>query len=180
MPDIVTLAKGIGGGYQPLAATIVREKLVDCFQRAGSLDHGHTYIGHAVACAAGTAVVQTIEDEKLLDRVNSQGAKVHSALVSAFGQHPHVGDIRGRGLFRALEFVADRETKAPLPEAAKTAKLLKVSAMRHGLICYPGGGNQASGLSSHILLAPPFILEDSHIDELVEKLNGVIGEVIGG
>jgi adenosylmethionine-8-amino-7-oxononanoate aminotransferase len=178
LPDIVTLAKGLGGGYQPLAATVVREKLVDGLQSNGGFDHGHTYIGHATACAAGAAVVETIAQENLLESVVQKGELLQKALEEAFAQHPHIGDIRGRGLFRAIEFVEDRGSKLPLENAGTIAKQLKASAMRHGLICYPGAGSAESGLSTHLLLAPPFILEDCHIDELVVKLTAVIDEVI--
>jgi len=178
LPDIVTIAKGIGGGYQPLAATIVRRKVVELFSAEGnSFDHGHTYVGHATACAAGVAVLETFEQEGLLAAVVEKGMQLQRALEAAFLHHPNVGDIRGRGLFRALEFVTNKSSKKPVANGAATAKKLKQSAMQHGLICYPGSGRIEDGLSCYILLAPPFILETAHIEELVEKLAAVMSEV---
>lgn len=174
VPDLVTLAKGIGGGYQPLAATVARKKLVTFFKHEGGFDHGHTYIGHATACAAGLAVTRTLKEEDLLKRVQAQGAKYLAALTKRFSQHPHVGDIRGRGLFLGLEFVADRESKTPVKDAGAVAGQLKKAAMKNGLICYPGAAE-----SAHILLAPPFILEDQHIGEALDKLERIIQEVFG-
>lgn len=179
-PDIVTLAKGIGGGYQPLAATIVASQLVDIFRKAPSgFAHGHTYIGHATACTAGVAVLETLEKHQLLGAVRQKGEQLQQALQEAFAAHPNVGDIRGRGLFRAIEFVADKRSKQALPESAKLATRLHTVGMAHGLMCYPGGGNEEGGSSCHILLAPPFILEDRHIEELIDRLGCVVREVFG-
>lgn len=178
LPDIVTLAKGIAGGYQPLAATITRAHIHDIFISSGKgFDHGHTYVGHASACAAGLAVLKVIDEDKLLQNVRKQGDYLQNALETAFGHHPNVGDIRGRGLFRGIEFVADKDTKTPFPDEAKITKALKAATMRHGLICYPGGGSFQDGLGSHILLAPPFILQEEHIDQLIAKLRLIFDEV---
>lgn len=178
LPDIVTLAKGIAGGYQPLAATIARSHILETLSKSGkNFDHGHTYVGHAAACAAGLAVINVIDEENLLDRVNSQGGKLHTALLKAFEDHPHVGDIRGRGLFRGIEIVEDKASKRPFPDDKKITARLMQSVMKNGLICYPGGGSEIDGLGSHILLAPPFILEDKHIEQLIEKLTAVFSEV---
>jgi len=177
-PDIVTLAKGLGGGYQPLAATVVRRKIIEVFSAEGNgFDHGHTYVGHASTCAAGVAVLTAIEKQDLLPVVQQRGERLQQMLEQAFADKAYVGDIRGRGLFRAIEFVADRESKKPVADGALLAKRIKNSAMRHGLICYPGSGRTEDGLSCHVLLAPPFILENTHIDELVKKLQGIVAEV---
>ena len=179
LPDIVTLAKGIAGGYQPLAATITRAHIHETLSSDNTnFDHGHTYVGHAAACAAGLAVVTTIDEQNLLNRVQSQGDKLQSALVNAFARHPNIGDIRGRGLFRGIEIVADKKTKTPLPDELKVTSRLLQSVMKHGLICYPGGGSVVDNLGSHILLAPPFIVEDEHIELLIEKLHMVFKEVL--
>lgn len=178
LPDIVTLAKGIGGGYQPLAATIARAHVHETLTKSGkNFDHGHTYAGHASACAAGLAVLSVIDQENLLERVKVQGEKLHTALVEAFEGHQHVGDIRGRGLLRGIELVEDKESKRPFADDKAITKRLMQSVMKNGLVCYPGGGSEKDGLSSHILLAPPFILEDKHIELLIKKLTAVFNEV---
>lgn len=180
-PDIATLAKGIGGGYQPLAAAIIASKLVGAFEDApGGFAHGHTYIGHATACAAGVAVLETIEKYQLLGSVRQRGSQLQAALHEQFADHPFVGDIRGRGLFRAIEFVADKDTKTPLPDSANMAAKIQAAAMDNGLMCYPGGNNEEGGSSCHILLAPPFIAEEKHIEELLERLRLTIEEVFDG
>lgn len=177
LPDIVTLAKGIGGGYQPLAATLARAHIHQTFVDSGEgFDHGHTYVGHAVACAAGNAVIDVIDNENLLDNVVKQGTYLQTKLEEAFPDHPHIGDIRGRGLFRGIEIVADKATKQPFPDNRKITKRLKQSTMKHGLICYPGGGSEQDNLGSHILLAPPFIVQEKHIDRLIEKLTVIFKE----
>lgn len=113
-PDIVCIAKGLGAGYQPIGAMLCTNSVYQTIaDGTGFFQHGHTYLGHPVACAAGRAVVSAVLNRGLLDRVQTQGVKLTAALHERFGQNPHVGDIRGRGLFQALEFVADRETKTP-------------------------------------------------------------------
>ncbi|NOZ42872.1 MAG: aspartate aminotransferase family protein [Alphaproteobacteria bacterium] len=179
LPDIVTLAKGIAGGYQPLAATLARAHIHETFVTTGrGFDHGHTYVGHASACAAGLAVVTVIDDEKLLHNVRKQGDYLQKSLEAAFGDHPHIGDIRGRGLFRGLEIVADKVTKTPFADEKNITKRLKQATMTHGLICYPGGGSLRDNLGSHILLAPPFIVEPGHIDQLIDKLRAIFSDIL--
>ena len=119
-------------------------------------------------------------DRNLIPRVVELGGKLSTALNAAFGQHPHVGDIRGRGLFQGIEFVADRETKTPFDPALKIAAKLKAATFEAGLICYPMAGTRDGKLGDHILLAPPFIMDDDHIDEIVAKLKIAIDEVVGG
>ncbi|MBL4800677.1 MAG: aspartate aminotransferase family protein [Emcibacter sp.] len=178
LPDIVTLAKGIAGGYQPLAATLSRSHIHAAFVDSGrGFDHGHTYVGHATACAAGLAVLRVIDQENLLENVQKQGQYLQDALETAFKNHPHIGDIRGRGLFRGIEIVADKNTKTPFPDGDNITKRLKQATMKHGLICYPGGGSYQDNLGSHILLAPPFILQPEHIEQAVEKLQLIFKEV---
>ena len=178
-PDIVTIAKGLGAGYQPIGAMICTGAIYDTISRgSGFFQHGHTYIGHPVAAAAGLAVVRAILERGLLPRVRDMGARLDAALVAVLGQHPHVGDIRGRGLFRGVELVADRETKTPFDPAQRLAGRLKEAAFEAGLICYPMGGTRDGRAGDHVLLAPPFILEDSHIDEITTKLARAIDEVL--
>jgi len=176
-PDIVTLAKGLGGGYQPLAAIICRGYIHDLIvKNCDSFEHGHTYIGHATACAAGMAVMDVIEAENLLGRVRSTGETLMTQLKATFDSHPNVGDIRGRGLFIAMEFTLDKETKEAPGFKLDLPKKLKNSAMENGLICYPGGGTSDGINGAHILLAPPFIYDNNHVSELIEKLQRTIEE----
>ncbi|MBL4869978.1 MAG: aspartate aminotransferase family protein [Robiginitomaculum sp.] len=178
LPDIVTLAKGIAGGYQPLAATITRSHIHEIFVTSGKgFEHGHTYVGHASACAAGLTVLNVIKEENLLQNVKTQGDLLQKELDMAFADHPHIGDIRGRGLFRGLEIVADKRTKRPFPDEMKITRRLKRATMKHGLICYPGGGSFQDNLGSHILLAPPFIVQPNHIEQAVDKLRLIFEDV---
>ncbi|KJS11724.1 MAG: hypothetical protein VR78_12595 [Hoeflea sp. BRH_c9] len=175
-PDIVAVAKGLGAGYQPIGAMLCSARIYAAFEAgSGFFQHGHTYVGHPVASAAALAVLTKLSDGGLVNRASEMGERLNDALVSAFGQHPHIGDIRGRGMFRALEIVRDRDTKEPFaPELAKH-KALKAATFEAGLICYPMGGTIDGKRGDHILLAPPFILEDQHIDEIVTKLQIAIG-----
>jgi len=178
--DLITIAKGLGAGYQPIGATLVSERIHNAIaQGSGFFQHGHTYIGHATACAAALAVQKTIEERDLLARVRSLGLDLQQRLQQAFGAHPHIGDIRGRGLFQGLELVAERDSKAPFPAEAKLHARIKKAAMQEGLLCYPMGGTLDGRNGDHILLAPPFILEEAQLDELVDKLQRAIDQAIG-
>jgi adenosylmethionine-8-amino-7-oxononanoate aminotransferase len=140
IPDMVTIAKGLGGGYQPVGAIVTRKHVCDVIAGdPGGFAHGHTYIGHAISCAAGVAIQKCLDDGLLLS-VNGKGESMRQILCDRFGDHPAVGDIRGRGLFAGIEFVADRNTKTPFPLEDKIPIRLKRAAMEQGLICYPGGG----------------------------------------
>ena len=177
--DILCIAKGLGAGYQPIGAMLVSGAIYDAVaEGSGFFQHGHTYIGHPVATAAGLAVVRAILERGLVERVRTQGATLSAALHDRFGQHPHVGDIRGRGLFMGLELVEDRETKAPLDPARGTAAKIKKAAFEAGLICYPMAGTIDGKRGDHILLAPPFIIEDAQIGELADKLAGAVAAVV--
>lgn len=179
--DLVTIAKGLGAGYQPIGATMVSAKIRDAIANgSGFFQHGHTYIGHATACAAALAVQKTIEKRGLLSRVVTLGDTLQTRLTERFGEHPHVGDIRGRGLFRGIELVNDRATKTPFDPSIKLHARVKKAAMAHGLMCYPMGGTVDGQRGDHILLAPPFIIESSHIDEIVDKLALAIDSAIAG
>ena len=170
-PDIITIAKGLAAGYQPIGATLCSNQIYSQFRDgSGAFQHGHTYVGHATACAAALAVQQTIEDENLLENVSHMGEVLNMALHERFGEHPFVGDIRGRGLFRALELVADRNTKAPLLHQLSMAAEIKRQGMAQGLACYPNSGTIDGLHGDHILLAPPYIIEQSHVEEIVDKL----------
>ncbi|HJM49424.1 MAG TPA: aspartate aminotransferase family protein [Alphaproteobacteria bacterium] len=171
VPDLVCVAKGLGAGYQPIGAVIASRHIYDALrQGSGALQHGHTYIGHPVACAAALAVQRAIVERDLLANVVAQGERLEAALYERFGNHPHVGDIRGRGLFRAIELVADRETKRPFDVADKLHARIKAEAMAGGLICYPAAGSATGEAGDHVLLAPPYIIQAAEIDDIVERL----------
>lgn len=177
VPDMVSIAKGLGGGYQPVGAVIAREHVCRAIRDdTEAFAHGHTYIGHAIACAAGVAI-QSVLDDGLLDQVTGKGERLMALLKDRFGEHPNVGDIRGRGLFVGLEFVADCKTKTAFPAEDAIPGKLKQSAMENGLICYPGGGTVDGRRGAHMLLAPPFIAEDRHFGELADKLGAILGDV---
>lgn len=178
LPDIVTLAKGIGGGYMPLAAVVLRERLFSCLRQPGFV-HGHTYIGHAAACAAGLAVMGVIDRRALLDRTTTMGALLLQRLVDAFGDHPHIGDIRGRGLFAGIELVSDRSSRAGFAGRRTLPDELRLAALDAGLVCYPGGINVDGHTVPHVMLAPPMILDECHIEECIDKLKVAIDGAIG-
>ena len=174
-PDIVTIAKGLGAGYQPIGAMLCSGAIYAAIEGgSGFFQHGHTYIGHPVACAAADAVVSKLTDGGMTDRAARMGAVLNEALHDRFGQHSHIGDIRGRGMFRGLEIVADRETKAPFDPARGINKRLKAAAFNAGLICYPMGGTIDGRHGDHVLLAPPFILTGDQVGELVDKLSAAL------
>ncbi len=174
-PDICAVAKGLGAGYQPIGAMLCTDAIYDAVaDGSGFFQHGHTYLGHPAACAASLAVIERLVDQGVAARVAPLGAALHERLEARFGQHPNVGDIRGRGLFRAIELVADRDSKAPLDPARKTHAKVKKAAFDAGLICYPMGGTIDGRQGDHVLLAPPFILQDGQLDELVDKLGAAV------
>jgi len=178
-PDILCIAKGLGAGYQPIGAMLCSSDIYDTIAAgSGFFQHGHTYLGHPTAAAAGLAVVSSILDRGLIERVRVQGDKLAERLQARFGQHPHVGDIRGRGLFRGIELVADRETKAPFDPERGIAGKLKKATFEAGLICYPMAGTIDGRHGDHILLAPPFIIEDAQLDELTDKLALALDRVL--
>jgi len=178
-PDLEIVAKGLGAGYQPIGAVLVHGKVVEAM-RAGSgfFQHGHTYLGHPVACAAALAVQKAIRSEGLLANVTALGERLDALLRQRLGGHRHVGDIRGRGFFRGIELVADRASKAPLPPADKTHARIKAAAMERGLLCYPAGGTVDGAQGDHVLLAPPFNVSMAHLEELVDKLAAAIEQVL--
>ncbi|MBW8637517.1 aspartate aminotransferase family protein [Hoeflea sp. WL0058] len=178
--DIVTLAKGLGAGYASIGATITTTKIYDTIvSGSGFFQHGHTYTGHPLACATALEAQKLIAEEDLLSNVRKQAANLEAALQSRFGQHPNVGDIRGRGLFQSLEFVSDRESKAPLDPSLKFASKLKAAGLAEGLLCYPMGGVIDGRSGDHAMLAPPFIVNESHIEEIVDKLDRAIDAALG-
>lgn len=177
VPDMVTIAKGLGAGYQPIGALMVRGVIFEAFrQGSGFFQHGHTYMGHATACAAAEAVLAKIGRPETMARVRALGETLSSLLRERFADHPHVGEIRGRGLFQALELVADRPSKAPFDPARKVAATVKRAAMAEGLMCYPMSGTIDGQRGDHVLLAPPFICTDDDLAEIVRRLAGAIDQ----
>lgn len=180
VPDLVTIAKGLGGGYQPIGAVLASEKIVSALQSgSGLFQHGHTYICHATAASAALAVQQVIERDNLLDAVKQQGAYLQNALREVLGALPHVGDTRGRGLFSGVELVRDKESKTPFDPALKLHAGIKANCMSRGLMVYPMGGTIDGQYGDHILIAPPFIITPSQLDFVVDTLATVIREETG-
>jgi adenosylmethionine-8-amino-7-oxononanoate aminotransferase len=178
-PDLMAIAKGLGGGYQPIGAVLVAEKIIAALQKgSGFFQHGHTYIGHPTACAAALAVQKVIQRDDLLAAVRRQGAGLSERLAARFSQHPNVGDIRGRGLFMALELVEDRATKAPFDPELRLHARVKAEAMAHGLMVYPMGGTIDGRRGDHVLLAPPFIVTDNELDQIVTRLAAAVDAAI--
>lgn len=178
-PDLMTIAKGLGGGYQPIGAVLAQRKIVEAMRRgSGMFQHGHTYIGHAMAAAAALAVQQVIQRDQLLPQVLARGAYLQKQLHARFDAHPHVGDIRGRGLFWGVELVQDRSSKATFAPALKLHAKIKAQAMAHGLLCYPMGGTIDGLHGDHVLLAPPFISSEAQLDQVVERLGDAIDKVL--
>lgn len=177
-PDILCIAKGLGAGYQPIGAMLCTRAIYDAIAGGtGFFQHGHTYLGHPVAAAAGLAVLREMYDHGLVARVRDVGQTFGAALTDRFAQHPHVGDIRGRGLFWGLEFVADRETRTPFdPENGYAAKLKK-AAFTEGLICYPMAGTRDGRHGNHVLLAPPFIMTDNQVEDVTSRLDRAVQAV---
>ena len=171
-PDLMAVAKGLGGGYQPIGAVMLTKRICEAFANgSGSFQHGHTYMGHPMAAAAALAVQEVIRRDCLLANVAEMGARLEARLKERFGQHPFVGDIRGRGLFWALELVSDRASKQPFDSATKVHARVKREAMAQGLMVYPMGGTVDGVKGDHILLAPPFIVEAAQVDAIVDRLD---------
>jgi adenosylmethionine-8-amino-7-oxononanoate aminotransferase len=178
-PDIQTIAKGLGGGYQPIGAVLARSGIVQAMGRgSGFFQHGHTYLGHPVACAAALAVQRVIERDGLLARVRQRGRLLQQQLLHRLGEHEHVGDIRGRGLFFAVELVRDRTNKLPFDPALSLHARVKREALARGLACYPSGGTIDGRLGDHILLAPPFITSEAEIALIVDRLVAAIDAAV--
>src|SRR5689334_8811362 len=178
-PDIQTIAKGLGGGYQPIGAVLASGRVVEAIRAgSGAFQHGHTYQGHPIACAAALAVQQVIRDDGLLQRVREQGALLQARLSERFAAHPHVGNIRGRGLFWGIELVADRVSKAPFDPALKLHARVKEAAFARGLGCYPAPGTLDGVRGDHILLAPPFIIAPDEIEILVNRLGAALDHAL--
>lgn len=178
-PDIQAIAKGLGGGYQPIGAMLASGKIIDTIRSgSGAFQHGHTYLAHPLACAAALAVQDVIREDNLLEQVKQRGKQLEQRLTERFGNHRHVGDIRGRGLFWAIELVADRATRTSFDPALKLNHKIKAEAFANGLGCYPGGGTVDGIRGDHVLLAPPYITSADEIDQIVDKLGTAVDNVL--
>jgi adenosylmethionine-8-amino-7-oxononanoate aminotransferase len=180
-PDLMIIAKGLGGGYEPIGAVLLARHVYDAFAAgSGFFQHGHTYMGHPMACAAALAVQEVIRRDSLLANVRAMGARLRQGLDARFGQHPNVGDVRGRGLFIGVEMVSDRGSKAPFDPALRLHARIKREAMARGLMVYPMGGTIDGARGDHVLLAPPFITDAATVDTIVDRLAASIDAAIGG
>jgi adenosylmethionine-8-amino-7-oxononanoate aminotransferase len=178
-PDLMTIAKGLGGGYQPVGAVLLSGAIYDAFSKgSGFFQHGHTYMGHPMAAAAGLAVQEILKRDGLLANVTDTGRHLEMRLNERFGNHRHVGDIRGRGLFQGIELVRDRTTKGPFDPALKLNSRIKREAMARGLMVYPMGGTIDGKNGDHVLMAPPFIVNKHDIDRIVERLGDAVDAAI--
>ncbi|EJN12665.1 adenosylmethionine-8-amino-7-oxononanoate aminotransferase [Bradyrhizobium sp. YR681] len=178
-PDIQAIAKGLGGGYQPIGAMLASGKIIDTIRSgSGAFQHGHTYLAHPLACAAALAVQDVIRDDNLLEQVKQRGKQLEQRLTERFGNHRHVGDIRGRGLFWAIELVADRASRTSFDPTLKLSQKIKAEAFANGLGCYPGGGTVDGVRGDHVLLAPPYIASADEIDLIVDRLGAAVDNVL--
>jgi adenosylmethionine-8-amino-7-oxononanoate aminotransferase len=178
-PDIIALAKGLGGGYAPIGAMLMQDKIFNTIaDGSGVFQHSHTYTGHPLACAAALAVQRVLRRDDLLANVRKQGAYLARRLHERFGNHPFVGDVRGRGLFQGVELVSDRGSKEPFDPALKLHARIKREAMTRGLMVYPMGGTVDGARGDHVLLAPPFIIDSGAIDKIVERLADAIDAAV--
>jgi len=179
-PDIQMIAKGLGGGYQPIGAILIHGRIVAALDAgSGVFAHGHTYLAHATACAAALAVQKVITEENLLANVRVMGGRLRDRLSARFGNHPHVGDVRGRGLFQAIELVRDRDSEAPFDPAMWLHLRVKAQAFARGMACYPMGGTIDGRAGDHVLLAPPYIVTAAEIDRIVDILADAVDAAIG-
>jgi adenosylmethionine-8-amino-7-oxononanoate aminotransferase len=180
-PDLMAIAKGLGGGYAPIGALLIQDKIFDAIAAgSGAFQHSHTYMGHPLACAAALAVQQVMRRDKLLENVQAQGAYLVRRLNERFGNHPFVGDVRGRGLLAGVELVADRASKEPFAPQLELNARVKAAAMARGLLVYPMGGTVDGMRGDHVLLAPPFIVDAAVVDAIVERLGEAIDAATAG
>ena len=174
-PDIQVIAKGLGGGYQPIGGILVHGSVIEALAAgSGGFMHGHTYQAHPMACAAAVAVQEVIQGEALLDNVRAMGAALEAGLTERLGNHAHVGDIRGRGLFWAVELVADRATKAPFDPALKLNERVKQEAYARGLGCYPMGGTIDGRQGDHVILAPPYNVTGDELEMIMDRFSAAV------
>jgi len=180
VPDLICIGKGLGAGYQPIGALLASGRIYDAVVAgSGFFQHGHTYTGHATACAGALAVQRAVRERGLLAKVRARGNGLEARLRARFGEHPHVGEIRGRGLFWAMELVEERGAKRPFAAQRRISARLKLQALENGLMCYPMAGTLDGVSGDHVVLAPPYIISEAQLDEIVDKLARSLEQVIG-
>jgi adenosylmethionine-8-amino-7-oxononanoate aminotransferase len=180
-PDLQVVAKGLGSGYQPIGGVLIGGTIVNAINNgSGGFMHGHTYQAHPVACAAALEVQRIIREDNLLANVRAMGERLETALTERFGNHRHVGDVRGRGLFWALEFVTDRATRQVFDPALKINERVKREALARGLAIYPMGGTLDGKHGDHVIVAPPYIATAADIDTIVDRLGGAVDAALSG
>jgi adenosylmethionine-8-amino-7-oxononanoate aminotransferase len=171
VPDIMSIAKGLAGGYIPLGATLVTPRVAaPILSEHGAFMTGHTFTGHTAACAAGLAVQHIVERDRLLDRVRTAGAALQASLRSALSRFDEVGDVRGQGFFVGIELVRDPLTKEPFPSQRALSFDVGARAFADGLICYPCSGNVDGTMGDTIIIAPPYNASDGELEEIITKL----------
>ncbi len=174
VPDLMTVAKGIGGGYAALGAVLVSDRVKRAFsENMAAFAHGFTFSNHPLSCAAALEVLAIIEEERLVEAAARQGAYLQDRLRHLY-RHPIVGDIRGMGLLAGVELVRDRETREPFDATARIADRLFQLCLERGVIIYPGSGMVEGPRGDQFLLCPPFIISPAQIDELVDALSGAL------
>jgi adenosylmethionine-8-amino-7-oxononanoate aminotransferase len=172
-PDILVVSKGFASGYAPLGAMVAHERIVEAVLDHGGFAHGYTYAGNPLACAAGLAVLGEIEREGMMETAAGQGARLKARLEGLMERYPFIGDVRGLGLLLAVEFVADRATMTPLDPRFNAYDRVVELAYERGLILY--ARRTRGGLAGdHVLVAPPMIVTDAHLDEIMEGLTGAL------
>jgi adenosylmethionine-8-amino-7-oxononanoate aminotransferase len=181
VPDIMCIAKGLAGGYIPLAATLVTARAAaPIHAEHGAFMTGHTFTGHTAACAAGLAVQHIVQRDRLLERVRAAGGALQEHIREALSSFDEVGDVRGRGFFIGIEFVRDRDTKLPFSPDRSLSFDIGARAFADGLICYPCSGNVDGTAGDTIIIAPPYNASDAELEELVAKLTGAVGAALSG
>lgn len=178
-PDLVMIGKALAGGYAPLGAVLVGSAIHDAIRdKTGFFRHGHSFHGHTLACATALAVQREIAQRDLQSNVRKSGLLLDQLLRERFADHPHVGDIRGRGLMQSIEIVADRPTKRNFDPSLQIDARLTEHALELGLICYASGSSPESQVGDHVLLMPPYIAEPHHIEEIVDKLGRALDRAL--
>lgn len=177
-PDIQAVAKGLGGGYAPIGGILAAGRVIAAIHAgSGGFMHGQTYQAHPVACAAALEVQRILREDALVANAASRGETLERLLVERFGNHHQVGDIRGRGLFWALEFVSDRGGRTPFAPQAAIAERVKQAAMDRGLGVYPCVGTVDGKLGDHVIVAPPYIVTDADLTDIVDRLGAAVDAV---
>jgi adenosylmethionine-8-amino-7-oxononanoate aminotransferase len=181
VPDLQVIAKGLGGGYQPIGGILAQGKVIAAIRDgSGGFMHGHTYQAHPMACAAALAVQEVIAQENLLGNVQAMGALLEQRLTERLGNHRNIGDIRGRGLFWAIELVQDRGTKAVFDPKLKMNERVKKEAYDRGLGCYPMGGTIDGLQGDHVILAPPYTVTAEEIEMIVDRFGAAVEAALAG